>query len=127
MGSAARARILDDFSFDASTRSLLAALERARKLSVAQPRIPVSLGFAQELATLAVEYTRLSGVAGFLWNHWIKTGPGGTQPGPAVSLNSVARLVSLLGATRVGSALLRSNRLRALARWLIARLEARLH
>ena len=87
----------------------------------------VSRGFAQELATLAVEYTRLSGVAGFLWNHWIKTGPGGTPTVPSVSLNSVARLVSLIGSTRIGAALLRSARLRALARWLIARLEARRH
>ncbi|TRZ90677.1 MAG: glycosyltransferase [Rhodocyclaceae bacterium] len=125
MGRAARARILEGFSLDASTTGLLAGLERARKLSKAEPRMAPSRGFAQELATLAVEYTRLSGVAGFLWNHWITTGPGGTPPVPSISLNSVARLVSLLGSTRVGAALLRSTTLRTLARWLIAKLEAR--
>jgi len=127
MGRAARVRILDSFSLEASTAGLLAGLERARKLSRVEPRLAIPKGFSQELATLAVEYTRLSSVAGFLWNHWIKTGPGGTAPVPSVSLNSVARLVSLLGSTRIGAALLRSKRLRAAARWLIAWLEARRH
>jgi len=127
MGRAARARILDQFSLDASTKGLLAGMEQARKRSKAEPRMAISRGFAQELATLAVEYTRLSGVAGFLWNHWIQTGPSGTQPAPSVSLNSVARLVSLLGSTHIGAAMLRSKSLRAAARWLIARLEARRH
>ena len=127
MGQAARKRILDAFSMGASTQGLLNSLERARRLSRLEPRMAVPAGFAQELATLAVEYTRLSGLASFLWNHWVNTGPGGTPPVPAISLNSVARLLSLLGSTRIGSALLRSTKLRAFARWLIASLEARRH
>lgn len=125
LGRAARRRILDGFSLDASATGLLIALERARDLSRTQSRTAMSRGFAHELATQAVEYTRLSGVAGFLWEHWIKTGPGGSPPVPAVSLGSLARLLSLIGSTRPGAALLRSTRLRALARWLIAKLEAR--
>ncbi|MEI6260787.1 MAG: glycosyltransferase [Deltaproteobacteria bacterium] len=69
MGRAARERILDNFSLDASTTGLLAGLERARKLAEPRSHMMMPIGFAQELATLAVEYTRLSGTASFLWNH----------------------------------------------------------
>lgn len=125
MGQAARKKIFEEFSLQASTNGLLTALARARVLAVTAPRRPIASGFARELATLAVEYTRLTGVAGFLWNHWVKTGTDGGSPVPAVSTNSVMRLVSLLAATRIGGAVLRSRKLRALARWLLARLEAR--
>lgn len=123
MGRAARKRILDKFGLDKSSTDFLAGLERARKLAETQPRMVISSGFAQELATLAVEYTRLSAVANFLWTHWIKTGPDGNPLPPSVSLISLARLLSLLGSTRIGSALIRSRqRLRDMARWLIAKL-----
>jgi glycosyltransferase involved in cell wall biosynthesis len=119
MGRAARERILDKFSLDNSSTGFLAGLERARKLAETQPRMLISLGLARELATLAVEYTRLSAVAGLLWTHWIKTGPDGSPPPPSVSMISLARLRS----TRIGSALIRGRqRLRNMARWLIAKL-----
>jgi glycosyltransferase involved in cell wall biosynthesis len=124
MGRAARELILDKFSLNASSAVLLAELERARKLAQTEPRMVLSLGFAQELATHAVEYMRLTGVAGFLWNHWIKTGPDGNPLPSIVSLIAIARarLLSWVGSTRIGSALIRRcKRLRDMARKLLAK------
>jgi hypothetical protein len=76
------------------------------------------------LATHAVEYMRLTGVAGFLWNHWIKTGPDGNPLPSIVSLIAIARarLLSWVGSTRIGSALIRRcKRLRDMARKLLAK------
>lgn len=125
MGRACRERIAGEFSRDATTAAFLSGLERARDLAETRPRLAVSRGFAQELATLAVEYTRLNGVASFLWTHWVQTRPGETPTVEAIPINALARLWTLLSSTRPGAALLRSRRLRASARWLLAKLEAR--
>lgn len=118
MSRACRARILDRFSVAATTSGFLTALDRARQLANTQPRPAITQGFAQELATLAVEYTRLSSVAAFLWNHW-------TNGKSDISLNSLSRLLTLLNSTRLGAAVLRSRPLRAIGRWLADKLEAR--
>jgi glycosyltransferase involved in cell wall biosynthesis/GT2 family glycosyltransferase len=125
MGQASRSRILERFSSSATTAGFLAALDRARRLAATEPRAAIPSGFGQELATLAVEYTRLINVSGFLWQHWIKTGPNGKPAQLAVSLESLSRLLTLLGSTRLGAALLRSRRLRATVRRLLERLEAK--
>lgn len=122
---AARERIVSRFSAAATTARLLAALERARTLARHAPRVPVTRGFANELATLAVEYTRLVNVSGFLWQHWLKTGAPGKPPVPPVSVDSLSRLLAVLASTRLGGAVLRSKRLRAMGRRLLVRLESR--
>jgi glycosyltransferase involved in cell wall biosynthesis/GT2 family glycosyltransferase len=125
VASAARERIVAGFSTAATTARLLGALERARALAREAPRAAPSTGFANELATLAVEYTRLVNVSGFLWQHWLKTGAAGKPPVPPVSVESISRLLALLGSTRLGGALLRNRRLRAMGRRLLLRLESR--
>ncbi len=124
MGRACRARIVERFDLAATTTALLSALERARDLAATRPRAALSRGFAQELATLTVEYTRLSGLSDTLWTHWVRTGSGAATP-PAVPINALARLWALLASTRLGAALLGSHRLRAWGRRLLAKLEAR--
>ena len=125
MGRTCRARIVERFGQDATTATLLSALGHARDLTATRPRAAVSRGFAQELATLAVEYTRLNGVAATLWTHWIRTGPGAATPQPAVPINALARLWALLASTRLGASLLGSRRLRAWGLRLLSKLEAR--
>lgn len=121
MGKGARKWILDKFSLDASTTGLLATLELARKLADTQPRMLVPRGFAQELATHAVEYTRLNGMVDFLWSQW--TGPGGKPLAFGFLHNLLDRSLSFAGSTRIGAALLRGlRRLMGMARRLITKL-----
>jgi glycosyltransferase involved in cell wall biosynthesis len=120
MGRAARERIVDKFSLEVSTAGVLAALERAHKLAETQPRMAIPRGFGQEIATLAVEYTRLTGVAGFMEKHWIKTGPDGNSLAPSIFHMLLARLLSSLGSTRFGAVLIRSlHRLRGAGKQLL--------
>lgn len=67
MGRAARQRILEHFSLPVTTARLVVTLDRACALSADAPRLPVAAGYAQEVATLAVEYTRMTGLADYLW------------------------------------------------------------
>ena len=137
MGRAARQRIIDEFSLAATTTVLLAELERARHLARAEPRLALAPGFARELATLGIEYTRLSVAADMLWAHWVKT-RAGLAPAPQpeslpqtvpISLAppppGLARLGALLSETKPMVLLRRSSRFRAIGRRLLARLEKR--
>lgn len=125
MGTSCRQRISDQFSLSATRAGFLQALERARSLASVQPRLPISRGLAQELATLAVEYTRLNTVASFLWSQKGTTRAGGSAPVPVLPMQGLLQLLESLAATRIGYTLLRSRRLRRFGRWLITKLESR--
>lgn len=120
IGHAARARILGQFNMPVTVTCLMQQLERAKQLAETQGRSPLSPGFAQEIATLAVEHTRISNLASALYINQTKLdGPGHEQGMPVAGL---IRLFMLLSRTRIGTALLRSKRLRKFGHWLIARL-----
>jgi hypothetical protein len=76
MASAARARILAEFTHERSIARLLETLQRARCLALEHPRQRLAPGLALELATLAIDYTRLNILADELWRR--------THPGSAV-------------------------------------------
>jgi glycosyltransferase involved in cell wall biosynthesis len=121
IGQAARARIVEQFNLTTTTSTLIQLLDRAHQFSKNQARVALPHMFAQEIANLAVEYTRLSNVANTLWmnQHLL----GGANGGQAISTASLKKLFILLSQTRVGMMLLRSNWLRQFGRWLIVRLE----
>ncbi|MDR3483032.1 MAG: glycosyltransferase [Burkholderiaceae bacterium] len=121
VGQAARAHIFAQFNLPATTSTLLQHLQRARQFAAEEARVALPRGFAQEVATLAVEYTRLNNVANTLWINQASAGaPTGEQ---GISAESLKKLYVLLRRTRLGTALLQSTWLRKCGRWLIARLE----
>ncbi|MCX7176981.1 MAG: glycosyltransferase [Proteobacteria bacterium] len=113
------------FSWEGTISLFQAILDEAHQLKANCPRFPIGPGLGKELATLALECKRLSEAVDWLW--YSKDGAVANKDTTPIPINAVARLLSLLGSTRLGAALLRSTQLRALARWLIARLEARQH
>jgi len=121
VGRAARARIFAQFNLPTTTATLLQHLQRARQFAAEEARVALPRGFAQEVATLAVEYTRLNNVANTLWINQASAGALTAEQG--ISAESLKKLYVLLRRTRLGMALLQSTWLRKCGRWLIARLE----
>lgn len=104
--------------------NLEAILNEAHQLQVEQPRLSISPGLGREYATLALEYKRLVEAVDWLWGS-----KDGRQVATAdivpIPVNGLTQLWAQLNSTRFGGALLRSRSLRALARWLLTRLQAR--
>lgn len=111
-------------SWDKTIDNLQAILNEAHQLQVQQPRFTISPGLGREYATLALEYKRLVEAVDWLWRS-----KDGRQVATAdvvpIPVNGLTQLWTQVSSTRLGAAVLRSRRLRALARWLLARLEAR--
>jgi len=125
LGGAAAQRIRTHFSREVTAQRLLESLDRARQLSTSQPRQRPAPGFARELATLAVEYARLTSVADTLWSHWVQSAQGATATAAPLPLGEMARLLTAFGSTRLGAALFANKALRRAGAWMINRLEAR--
>lgn len=122
----AQCKVLSDskLSWHKTIDNLQAIVDEAHRLRLDKPRLAVSTGLGRELATLALEYKRLGEAVDWLW-HAKDRNASSTQIAVPAPVNALLRLWAALSSTRIGSALLRSRRLRALARWLLARLEAR--
>jgi glycosyltransferase involved in cell wall biosynthesis len=113
-------------SWESTIENLQTILDEAHQLRLNQPRHAISLGMGKELATLALEYKRLNDAVDWLWRSQDGQASANSNAVP-IPINALARLWTLLSSTRLGSALLRSRRLRALAQWFLAKLEARHH
>jgi glycosyltransferase involved in cell wall biosynthesis/GT2 family glycosyltransferase len=111
-----------NFSRQATVSKLLALFAEAHRLHTDKPRNTVGLGLARELATLALEYSRLGMAVDWLWNARDRPAAGAAaEPAP---LHGLVRLWTAVGATRLGGALLGSAWLRQFAKWLLRRLES---
>lgn len=121
VGEAAKKRIFKQFNLPATAASLLQLLDKAHQFAAHDTRVALPRGYAQEVATLAVEYTRLNNVASTLWTNQSKA--GGQGAGQGISPDSLKKLYALLSRTWLGKAILQSSWLRRFGRWLIARLE----
>ena len=111
-------------SWQGTIDNLQAIVDEAHRLRLEQPRLSVSVGLGRELATLALEYKRLGEAVDWLW-HTKDRDSSATESGLVLPVNAVVRIWALFSSTRIGSALLRSPRLRAGVRWLLDKLEAR--
>jgi len=111
-------------SWHKTITNLMEILNEAHQLQVEQPRLAISPGLGREYATLALEYKRLVEAVDWLWSS-----KDGRQLATAdvvpIPVNGLTQLWIQLNSTRFGAALLRSRSLRALAHWLLARLQAR--
>lgn len=116
IGAAARAEVFANFNLPTTTRQLLDRLDQAHTLSKTAPRVRLPMGFAQEVANLAVENTRITNVANHLW---------ASQSGnpDQITAAGLKRLYLLVTRTRIGRAILNSRILRKIGRVLIALLE----
>lgn len=119
-----RALTASRLSWQGTIDNLLGIVEEAHQLRQAQPRLAISAGLGRELATLALEYKRLGEAVDWLW-HVKDRNASSTETVAPMPVNAVVRLWALFNSTRIGSALLRSPRLRAFVRWLLDKLEAR--
>jgi hypothetical protein len=125
MARAGRERILRDFGREQTLKRLLSILHHADSLALTHPRQPVTPGLAHELATLAVEYARLNGLADSLWSQWMQTASGMNAPSHLLPPGNLGRLLALLAGTRFGATLIRNPLIRGAGKWLVQRLEAR--
>lgn len=124
MSAHCKALAVSRFSWKGSIDNFEAILDEAHRLKREHPRLPISPQLGRELATLALEYKRVGEAVDWLWR--AKDGKTAVNENQSrMPIDAMARLWTLLSSTRPGAALLRSKRLRALARWVIARLEAR--
>lgn len=105
MAQASRQRIAQSFTLDHTIAHLAASLERARELARSAPRQAVPTGLAKELATLAVEYARLT------------TG----RPMPTV----LARALAFARTYKVGRVLLRMRLVRVAGQWILRQIRSR--
>ena len=111
-------------SWESAIENLQAIFDEAHQLRLNQPRHAISPGMGKELATLALEYKRLGDAVEWLWHSRDEKGTANSNAVP-IPINALVRLWTLVSSSRLGSAMLRSARLRALARWLLDKLEAR--
>ena len=124
MARASHERILRDFTLPQTVMRLVSVLDHAGSLARTNPRLPVSPGLARELATFAVEYARLNGVADFLWGHWTQTNSN-VAPSHSMPIGNLGRLLAILANTRIGSTIRHNQTIRMVGTWLLRRLEAR--
>lgn len=124
MARASHERIRRDFTRAQTVSRLVSVLDHAGSLGRTNPRQPVSPGLAQELATFAVEYARLNGVADFLWGHWTQT-TSNLAASHSMPIGNLGRLLAILANTRIGSTIGRNRTIRMVGKWLLRRLEAR--
>jgi glycosyltransferase involved in cell wall biosynthesis len=124
MGRAARARILERFSQPVTTACLLAALDRARDLAVTEPRLPVAPGYAQEVATLAVEYTRMNGLADYLWSQQRPARSSDALTLYGMPLRWTRQSLMMLSASPLGMLLRRSPRVHRWGRRVMAKVKS---
>jgi glycosyltransferase involved in cell wall biosynthesis len=102
MSETSRQRIAQFFTLDHTIPSLTNILDRALKLSRATPRQSIPPGLARELATLAVEYARLT------------TGiPMPTQ---------LAKALAFIRTYKIGRVILRMKLVRTVGQWVLGRI-----
>lgn len=102
MSEASRQRSAQHFTLDRTIDKLEAILDCARDLARSAPRQPLPLGLAQELATLAIEYARL------------------TTPRPIPI--ALARLLDFVRSYKHGRAMLQTKPFRVTGQWLLGHL-----
>ena len=115
---------MSKLSWEGTIRNLQGIFDEANQLRLSNPRPVIGLAMGRELAMLALEYKRLGEAVDWLWRIKDVNAAPGASPAP-IPINGLVRLWTVVSSSRLGSALLRSARLRALARWLLAKLEAR--
>ena len=124
MSKQSQAISLSKLSWERTIQNLQAILDDAHQLRLSHPRPSVGLAMGRELATLALEYKRLGEAVDWLWRAKDTNNTPSADAIP-IPINGLVRLWTVVSSSRLGSALLRSARLRALARWLLDKLEAR--
>ena len=124
MSKQSKAISLSKLSWEGAIRNLQAIFDEAHQLRLSNPRPTIGLAMGRELATLALEYKRLGEAVDWLWRTKDVNAAPGASPAP-IPINGLVRLWTVVSSSRLGSAMLRSERLRALARWLLDKLEAR--
>lgn len=124
MSSQCMAISASKFSWERTVDNFQMILDEAHQLRVNHPRFPISPAMGREFATLALEYKRLGDAVDWLWRSQDGKASANSNAVP-IPINALVRLWTLLSSTRLGSALLRSRRLRALAQWFLTKLEAR--
>lgn len=67
MGQSARQRVTEHFRLEQMGERMVALIRRAQQWTLESPRLTISPGLGQELATQVIEFTRLEQMADQLW------------------------------------------------------------
>ena len=114
-------RIRSLFTYDSTISQLLTIINAAIENCHATPRICMTNGIAEEMATFAVEYKRLSSLADGLWAQSMTNNPTsnpGVDPYAPSTLIGVINLLSLIARTKLGNALFTNTTLCKIGNWL---------
>lgn len=123
MGDAAKLRIRQKFSLPVTTSNLLAGLNRARHLTTSQPRLAVARGYAQEVATLGVEYLRMSALADHLWGQVTGSSLDASTGLRLRVVKQIRQTFMLMSASPIGALLRRNPRVHTWGKRLMARVK----
>jgi glycosyltransferase involved in cell wall biosynthesis len=104
MSEASRQRSVQHFTLDRTIDKLMAILDRARDLAHTEPRQRLPTGIAQELATSAIEYSRL------------------TTPRPIST--ALARVLAFIRSYKHGRAILHAKPVRVTGQWLLGHIRS---
>lgn len=125
MANAGSNAVSGKFSFERCMPRLVEAMEYAHELSQSCPRSLVDKRLARELATLSIEYTRMSRVADYLWAGRIDRLSGNGNGRSPLPLQGIMKLATLLGNTKPGRFIYNNRMIVAFGQWLVRQLEKR--
>lgn len=109
-------------SWSGMISQFLGLVDQAHALRVNQPRQTLTPGFAQELATVALENKRLGDAVEWLWHS--KPQQSATPANPALTpaeVQIISRVAVRLGQTWLVRRLIRNSFVKNLARWVLSR------
>jgi hypothetical protein len=110
-------------SWDTMIDNFLAHVDLAHQFRVDQPRHPISLGFGRELASLSLEYKRLTEAVAWLWNGSSRSLTANSAlPAPSAEAQAFAEAAVLFSHTWFGRMIVRSRLLRAAGKAVLKRM-----
>jgi len=122
MSAQCRALSASKLSWELTIDHFQTILDEAHKLSVDQPRLPVSPGLGRELAALALENKRLGEAVDWLWRS--KGGAASDSVSPlSVESMAIVRLAVALSQSRLGRVIMRNRWVVGMGRMLLRKLE----
>jgi glycosyltransferase involved in cell wall biosynthesis/GT2 family glycosyltransferase len=125
MSKACKALAASKLSWEAMIDRFIGLIDEAHQLRIKQPRYPISLGFARELASLSLECKRLGETVDWLWSGNPRSAPADTKLlTSSPESRAVATAAVLLSQSRLGRMLIRSRFLKSMGKRILKRISS---
>lgn len=123
MADQCRAIAASRLSWDGMVSAFLRSVDKAHAKRLQQPRQAISIGFATELATAALETKRVSDALTWYWHHGASAGPVAARGQINVDdVQAVTRFAVAIAQTWPVRMLIRNKLAKKLAKWLVAKI-----